>query len=109
MVATGLGGLLSQPEFSRTSSLRPLVQLVEKGPRAVLGPAPATMRDPRRDLDRHGTPRAALGQCAVVQASYRTGDGGLGQVALVGPMRMAYATARAAVQSVASILERLLS
>jgi heat-inducible transcriptional repressor len=45
----------------------------------------------------------------VVQASYRTGHGGLGQVALVGPMRMAYATARAAVQSVASILERLLS
>jgi len=35
--------------------------------------------------------------------------GGRGQVALVGPMRMAYATARSAVQSVASILEKLLS
>jgi heat-inducible transcriptional repressor len=30
-------------------------------------------------------------------------------VALVGPMRMAYATARAAVQAVAASLERLLS
>mgnify|MGYP003335415148 CR=1 FL=1 len=29
VVAAGLGGLLSQPEFSRTSSLLPLVQLVE--------------------------------------------------------------------------------
>jgi heat-inducible transcriptional repressor len=44
-----------------------------------------------------------------VQSSYRARDGAVGQVALVGPMRMAYATARAAVQSVASILERLLS
>jgi len=32
----------------------------------------------------------------------------VGQVALIGPMRMAYATARAAVRSVASVLERLL-
>ena len=54
-------------------------------------------------------PHAALGQCSVVQATYRTGHGGRGQVALVGPMRMAYATARSAVQSVASILEKLLS
>jgi heat-inducible transcriptional repressor len=45
----------------------------------------------------------------VVQAGYRTGSGGQGQVALVGPMRMAYATARAAVQAVAASLERLLS
>jgi heat-inducible transcriptional repressor len=45
----------------------------------------------------------------VVQASYGTADGSRGQVALVGPMRMAYATARSAVHSVASILQRLLS
>jgi heat-inducible transcriptional repressor len=45
----------------------------------------------------------------VVQASYRTADGARGEVALIGPMRMAYATARAAVQSVATILQRLLS
>ena len=53
-------------------------------------------------------PHPALRECAVVQAPYRTGSGGLGQVALVGPMRMAYATARAAVQSVATILQQLL-
>ena len=53
-------------------------------------------------------PHPALRECAVVQAPYRTGNGGQGQVALVGPMRMAYATARAAVQSVATILQQLL-
>ena len=110
VVAAGLGGLLAQPEFSHSSSLLPVVQLVEHGPRTLLGLTgnPATIAS---DAIWIGTehPHAALGQCAVVQATYRTGHGGRGQVALVGPMRMAYATARAAVQSVASILERLLS
>jgi heat-inducible transcriptional repressor len=110
VVAAGLGGLLAQPEFSHSSSLLPVVQLVEHGPRTLLGLTgnPATIAS---DAIWIGTehPHAALGQCSVVQASYRTGHGGRGQVALVGPMRMAYATARAAVQSVASILESLLS
>jgi heat-inducible transcriptional repressor len=113
VVAAGLGGLLGQPEFSHTSTLLPLVQLVEHGPRGVLGPAQGQGDDEtsRSDTIWIGTehPHVALGQCAVVQATYRTGHGGRGQVALVGPMRMAYATARSAVQSVASILQRLLS
>jgi heat-inducible transcriptional repressor len=103
MVAAGLGGLLSQPEFGLTSTLLPLVQLVELGPQQVLGPSDEAIWI--------GTehPHHALGQCAVVQSTYRAADGASGHVALVGPMRMAYATARAAVHSVASILERLLS
>lgn len=113
IVAAGLVGLLGQPEFSRTSSLLPLVQLVENGPQQVLGPdggAPSTTVGPHAGIwigTEH--PHEALGQCAVVQAPYSTADGAWGHVALVGPMRMAYATARAAVQSAASILQRLLS
>lgn len=108
VVAAGLGGLLGQPEFSRTSSLLPLVQLVETHPNQVLGPQPST------DLESlvwigSEHPHKALGQCAVVQCPYRTGDGGRGFVALVGPMRMAYATARAAVHSVALLLQRRFS
>jgi heat-inducible transcriptional repressor len=57
----------------------------------------------------HEHPHQALNQCAVVQASYRCADGSQGRVALVGPMRMAYATARAAVRSAAELLQRLLS
>ncbi|HYP03964.1 MAG TPA: HrcA family transcriptional regulator [Cyanobium sp.] len=113
VVAAGLGGLLGQPEFSRTSSLLPLVQLVEQRPEHVLGP---DQLFPPEGVALAGAvwigsehPHRALGECAVVQAPYRTVDGACGHVALVGPMRMAYATARAAVQSVASILQRILS
>jgi heat-inducible transcriptional repressor len=113
MVAAGLGGLLAQPEFRSSSSLLPLVQLVEQRPRQLLGPSPAPL-DASISLREaiwigHEHPQPALGECAVVQASYRCGDGAQGEVALIGPMRMAYATARAAVQSVATILQRLLS
>ncbi len=102
-VASGLGKLLAQPDFSHTASLRPLLQLVEEQPEQVLGPSPKAVWIG----DEH--PHAALAACAVVQAAYRSGDGGVGHVALIGPMRMAYATATAAVRSVASSLQRLLS
>jgi heat-inducible transcriptional repressor len=105
-VALGLGGLLSQPEFSRTASLRPLLQLVEEQPQQVLQAEGAQHLGGVWIGSEH--PHPALQQCAVVQARYCTGTGGVGQVALVGPMRMAYATARSAVQSVATSLERLL-
>ena len=108
-VAMGLGGLLRQPEFQRSDSLRPLLQLVEEEPQTLL--QSAQVASPERQGVWIGSehPDPALHHCAVVQAPYRTGSGAEGQVALVGPMRMAYATARAAVQAVASSLERLLS
>ena len=103
VVAAGLGGLLGQPEFSLTSTLLPLVRLVEDGPRKILGP----LDDAIWIGSEH--PEQALGQCAVVQAAYRAAEDSWGCVAVVGPMRMAYATAQAAVHSVASTLEKLLS
>jgi heat-inducible transcriptional repressor len=110
MVAAGLGGLLGQPEFRNSGMLLPLVQLVDQGPRQLLGPDGETPQACGGGIwigREH--PNLAMEACAVVQAPYRTADGACGQVALVGPMRMAYATARAAVQSVATILQRLLS
>ncbi|MCX5932346.1 MAG: HrcA family transcriptional regulator [Cyanobacteria bacterium] len=106
-VVVGLGGLLGQPEFSRSADLRPLLQLVEEEPLRLLRP------DREQQLEgiwigaEH--PHPALRHCALVQATYRSGDGSEGQVALLGPMRMAYATALSAVRSVASSLQRLLS
>jgi heat-inducible transcriptional repressor len=100
-VASGLAGLLGQPEFRETASLRPLVELVEGAPQQLLQQGGIWIGAEH--------PNQALHQCALVQADYHSGDGGVGQVALVGPMRMAYATARAAVQSVAQTLSRLLS
>jgi heat-inducible transcriptional repressor len=108
-VAAGLGGLLNQPEFQRSARLRPVLQLVEEQPQALLQ---SRLAD---DGDRRGVwiggehPDPELHHCAVVQADYRVGRHERGQVALVGPMRMAYATACAAVRSVAQVLERLLA
>ncbi len=99
-VAMGLSGLLAQPEFTLTTQLRPLVQLVEEAPQQVLQGGGIWIGAEH--------PLAALHHCSLVQADYRCGDGSIGQVALVGPMRMAYATARAAVRSVAQVLEKLL-
>lgn len=107
-VAMGLGGLLRQPEFQRSDSLRPLLQLVEEEPQTLLQSAQVTSPERQGVWIGSEHPDPALHHCAVVQAPYRTGSGGEGQVALVGPMRMAYATARAAVSSVALALERLL-
>jgi heat-inducible transcriptional repressor len=105
-VTMGLGGLLGQPEFRATASLRPLLQLVEEDPRKVLQECPAALGGIWIGSEH---PHHALQDCAVVHASYRSGVDGVGTVALVGPMRMAYATARAAVSSVAACLERLLA
>lgn len=106
-LTTGLTGLLAQPEFSQTTSLRPLLQLVEQSPHELLSPSDATALGGVWIGGEH--PNPALDGCAVVQADYHSRSGAQGQVALVGPMRMAYATARAAVQSVAESLSRLLS
>ena len=85
----------------------PVPELVEEEPLCLLRPA--------REQEAEGIwigaehPHPALLHCAVVRATYRAGDGSEGQVALLGPMRMAYATALSAVRSVASSLQRLLS
>ena len=108
-VAMGLGGLLRQPEFERSDSLRPLLQLVEEAPQSLLESEQAQQPERLGVWIGSEHPNPALHHCAVVQAQYSTGSGAQGQVALIGPMRMAYSTARAAVQAVASSLERLLS
>jgi heat-inducible transcriptional repressor len=102
----GMGGLLLQPEFQRSESLRPLLQLVEEQPGAVLLSDQAGILGGVWIGSEH--PHPALGPCSVVQASYGAGPDGQGHVALIGPMRMAYATARSAVRAVARTLERLL-
>ena len=102
----GVSRLVAQPEFSDSAKVRPLLDLMDCNPAAFIP------SDPSRDDcvwigGEH--PHTALSDCSVIQSSYRSGRGGVGQVALVGPMRMAYATARASVQSVAKHLNNLLS
>lgn len=103
----GLSGLLAQPEFSQTASLRPLLQLVEQRPHDLLHPQ--SREAPGGVWIGGEHPEPALGGCAVVQSSYQSRGGASGRVALIGPMRMTYATAQAAVRAVAHCLERLLA
>ena len=102
LVVHGLSRLLSEPEFQTKTDLLPLLELIDESPENLI------RHDENARVwigDEH--PQRALQICSVVQAPYRSNDG-IGQVALVGPMRMAYATARAAVQRVARHLELIL-
>ncbi len=102
----GLSRLVTQPEFSDSSSFRPLLELMDSHPSAVV--PVATNQEMNGVWIGAEHPHTALVDCSVVQASYRSSSAGVGQVALVGPMRMAYATAMASVRSVANLLDRLL-
>ncbi len=101
----GMSRLLAQPEFSSSASLQPLLELMDTQPAAVVPVGNEQLGGVWIGAEH---PKSALEACSVVQATYHSSGEGIGQVALVGPMRMAYATAKAAVNSVANHLERLL-
>ena len=104
LVVHGLSRLMAEPEFHTSHQLRPLLELIDEQPGALVHAS-----DQPQVWIGSEHPEQALQACSVVQAPYRCGGEGRGQVALVGPMRMAYATARAAVERVARHLEILLS
>ena len=104
LVVHGLSRLMAEPEFHTSHQLRPLLELIDEQPGALVHAS-----DQPQVWIGSEHPERALQACSVVQAPYRCGSEGRGQVALVGPMRMAYATARAAVERVARHLELLLN
>ena len=104
LVVHGLSRLMAEPEFHTSHQLRPLLELIDEQPGALVHSS-----DQPQVWIGSEHPERALQACSVVQAPYRCGGEGRGQVALVGPMRMAYATARAAVERVARHLDLLLS
>ncbi len=105
-VLNGISRLVSQPEFSNTDSFRPLLELIDNHPRAVL---PVSNQKSNAVWIGSEHPVSALNQCSVVQASYRSANECIGHVALIGPMRMAYSTAIASARCVAKHLERVLT
>ena len=102
----GMSRLVAQPEFSQSNSFRPLLELMDSHPEAVVPMDPTQLVRVWIGAEH---PHEALVDCAVVQASYTNSNEGIGHVVLVGPMRMAYSTAMAAVSSVADHLKRVLS
>ena len=102
----GVSRLVAEPEFSDSSKLRPLLELMDHSPCAVV---PDELIPAQGVWIGREHPQNALHNCSVVKATYSCAGQGQGHVALIGPMRMAYATALAAVTSVAQSLERLLA
>ena len=102
----GISRLVSQPEFSNPDSFLPLLELMDSHPTAVVPEGDTTLGGVWIGQEH---PHKALADCSVVQASFRSSSKGIGQVALIGPMRMAYSTAMGAVKSVANHLDKLLS
>ncbi len=102
----GMSRLVSEPEFSHSNSFRPLLELMDSTPIAVVPMAENKCKGVWIGSEH---PHQALVDCSVVQAEYRSSSNSIGKVALIGPMRMAYATSISAVKRVAAHLDRVLS
>ena len=90
LVVHGLSRLVAEPEFHSAAELRPLLELIDDQPSAVVS---ATDQPGVWIGEEH--PQKALQACSVVQAPYHCGQEGVGQVALVGPMAASPAWHRA--------------
>ena len=101
----GISRLAAQPEFSDSKRFQPILDLIDRHPTSVI-PLDTVHNGSVWIGNEH--PQNELSNCSVVKASYSSSNGGVGHVALIGPMRMAYATSLAAVKSVAQHLERIL-
>ncbi len=102
----GISRLAAQPEFSDIKMFQPILNLMDTHPTAVV-PNDANQQGSVWIGKEH--PQNQLSNCSVVKASYKSSNEGIGHVALIGPMRMGYATAMSSVKSVAKHLERILS
>ncbi len=119
ILVSGLAEVLDQPEFAERSQVRSLVQLLEDG-RDQLWPLISTARlagesdalvgaeisNNRRLRIWIGTenPVAPMQTCALVTSLYGSAPGSVGSLGVLGPTRMLYENAVAAVEAAANHL-----
>jgi heat-inducible transcriptional repressor len=106
LLISGVSELLRQPEFNQLQQVQALLELLEGTPEQVW----PLVFDPRRSKVRlHiGTenPLEPMQSCSLVAAAYRKGDRPIGSVGLIGPTRLDYERAIAAVEATAEYLSR---
>ena len=103
----GVAALLAHPEFSDPGVVRPLVGLLEDGI-TLLRVVTDLMRSPDVEVRiGHENPIGALENASFVAARYGEGDAG-GIVGVIGPTRMDYRRAMAAVRTVSDALSNTL-
>ena len=122
ILVSGLAEVLAQPEFSERSQIRSIVQLLEDG-RDQLWPLISTTsplstisqletdllpKDSTRNRLRiwigDENPVEPMRSCALVTATYGESPGPLGSLGVLGPTRMLYENAIAAVEAAANYL-----
>ena len=117
ILISGLAEVLDQPEFSQRSQIRSIVELLEDG-RDQLWPLISAASTPSDDLLGEEIPgnrrlRIWIGaenpvepmqSCALVTTMYGTPPGPVGSLGVLGPTRMLYENAVAAVEAAANYL-----
>ncbi len=103
----GVAALLAHPEFSDPATVRPLLVLLEDG-LSMLQVLTDVMRTPEVEVRiGHENPSVALGHTSFVAARYGDDEMG-GVVGVIGPTRMDYRRAMAAVKTVSDTLSGVL-
>ncbi|MEM6448860.1 MAG: heat-inducible transcriptional repressor HrcA [Cyanobacteria bacterium P01_D01_bin.105] len=116
ILVSGLAEVLSQPEFAEPEQLRTIVELLEDG-RDQLWPLIASSRldhsekllssdtgRPLRIWIGTESPIEPMHACALVTTTYGNAPGPVGSLGILGPTRMLYENAVAAVEAAANCL-----
>ncbi len=119
ILVSGLAEVLAQPEFSERSQIRSIVELLEDG-RDQLWPLISTVSRASREVSPltaaltpnqrlriwigSENPVEPMQSCALVTASYGQSPGPVGSLGVLGPTRMLYENAIAAVEAAANYL-----
>jgi heat-inducible transcriptional repressor len=103
--------LAEQPEFGELNKIRSLLSLLER--ESALAEVLSQVGPGRPDavsvLIGHENPLADLHECSVVRAPYAIGGQVFGEIGVMGPTRLGYPRAIAAVETMAQHLSRTLS
>ncbi|MEO0540132.1 MAG: heat-inducible transcriptional repressor HrcA [Cyanobacteria bacterium P01_A01_bin.105] len=107
---SGLAEVISQPEFSERDQVRNLLSLLEDGP-TQLTPLFQVEPDPKVGAPSplqiwigSENPLAPMQTCALISSTYGRDDTPRGNVGVLGPTRMLYENAIAAVEATANYL-----
>jgi heat-inducible transcriptional repressor len=116
ILISGLADALSQPEFSERGQIRNLVALLEDGQQQLWPLLFQASGQPRDESDRQlqvwigsENPLEPMQTCALVSALYTKDSVPLGSVGVLGPTRMLYENAIAAVEAAAGYLSAAIS
>ncbi|MEO1590436.1 MAG: heat-inducible transcriptional repressor HrcA [Cyanobacteria bacterium J06632_22] len=106
---SGLADVMRQPEFSERDQLRSLVSLLEDGstqltPLFQADPDAADETSPLQIWIGSENPLAPMQACALISSTYGGDDTPRGNVGVLGPTRMLYENAIAAVEATANYL-----